>query len=396
MSDYEQYILDHYGSASNSLLAKEVNRKFNSSYNEESIRNKHRRLLKRPDKGDAMKTPKKHAPQKKTGELFKTFLVKAKTRKELDAKFGSAEVDKLLADTYEGLTLYTQRNNYHELVYILLPKPVREIKLLPKKYDFHIGKGDDGEEQPYLLVKVPDFKGKLVIAPLFDVHYGNAAHKHEKFLGYLRWIKETPNVYAILGGDLMETALDDGRGMSYDQSENPQTQLDTMTQLLAPIAHKILVSVPGNHEDRVYKKTGIDVAQVLAERLKIPYFTGPVTMSLTANTYKWTFYIFHGYGNSQTKGGKANMAARPKNWTGLVHFFVSGHVHDCIATSEMVMIEDPLNCRLLEVKQWVVVAQSFLKWYKTYAYRAGYKPPAAGGVSMELYDNGGYKAFLTE
>ena len=394
MKDYEQFILDHYGSTSNSLLAEEVNRKFNSSYNEESIRNKHRRLTNRLTKGDTV--PKKtHAPLPKTGDMFKTFLTKAKTRKELDAKFGK-ETDKLLKADYPGYVLYTQRNNYHELVYILLPKPETEIKLLPKKYDYHIGHDEHGEEQPYLLVQVPDFKGKLTIAPLFDVHFGNAAHKHEKFLGYLRWIKETPGVYAILGGDLMETALDDGRGMSYDQSSNPQTQLDTMTQLLAPIAHKILVSVPGNHEDRVYKKTGIDVAQVLAERLKVPYFTGPVTMSLVANTYKWTFYIFHGYGNSQTKGGKANMAARPKNWTGLVHFFVSGHVHDCIATSETVVIEDPLNCRLLEVKQWVVVAQSFLKWYKTYAYRAGYKPPAAGGVSMELYDNGSYRAFLTE
>lgn len=394
MEDYELFILEHYGKKPHHDFALEVNNKFGSQYNKDSIRFKHARLAHKLSKGDTMPA-KRHAPEKKTGDTFKTFLMKAKTRKELDVKFGN-KVEALLKADYEGLSLYTQRNNYHEIVYILLPKPVKGLKLLPKKYEYHIGHDEAGEEQPYLLVKVPDFKGKLVIAPLFDVHYGNAAHKHEKFLGYLRWIRETPNVYAILGGDLMETALDDGRGMSYDQSENPQTQLDKMTELLAPIAHKILVSVPGNHEDRVYKKTGIDVAQVLAERLKVPYFSGPVTMSLTANTYKWTFYIFHGYGNSQTKGGKANMAARPKNWTGMVHFFVSGHVHDCIATSESVVIEDPLNCRLLEVKQWVVVAQSFLKWYKTYAYRAGYKPPAAGGVSMELYANGNYRAFLTE
>lgn len=386
MQDYEQFILDNYGgSITNIRLAEIVKEKFGKLYTEGSLRSKYRRLKQRSDVPMAINQE----------DSFKRFLVKAKTEKEIQQKFGD-RAKELLEGKYEDLILYTQRNNYHELVYILLPKPEKGLKLLPKKYDYHVGHDDQGEEQPYLLVQVPDFKGKIIIAPLFDVHFGNAAHKHEKFLGYLRWIRETPNVYAILGGDLMETALDDGRGMSYDQSENPQTQLDTMTQLLAPIAHKILVSVPGNHEERVYKKTGIDIAQVLAERLKIPYFSGPVTMSLTANTYKWTFYIFHGYGNSQTKGGKANMAARPKNWTGLVHFFVSGHVHDCIATSEMVMIEDPINCRLLEVKQWVVVAQSFLKWYKTYAYRAGYKPPAAGGVSMELYDNGNYRAFLTE
>ena len=345
------------------------------------------------------KTTKKPHPETKSeppaDEEFKHFLIKGRTLKELQDKFGD-KVEALLSVTYDGLTLFTQRNNYHELVYILLPKPPEGIKLLPKEFEYHIGHDENGEEQPYLLVKLPDFKKKVIIAPLFDVHYGSAAHKHEKFLGYLRWIAETPNVYVILGGDIMENALDDGRGMTYDQSVNPQNQLDRLTVLLAPIAHKILVSVPGNHEARTEKKTGIDVAAALADRLKIPYFSGPVTMSIVANTYKWTFYVFHGFGNSQTKGGKANMAARPKGWTGLVHFFVSGHVHDCIVSSELVLIEDPLNCRLLEVKQWVVVAQSFLKWYKTYAYRAGYKPPAAGGVSMELFADGNYRAHLTD
>ena len=119
-------------------------------------------------------------------------------------------------------------------------------------------------------------------------------------------------------------------------------------------------------------------------------------MSILANTYKWTFYVFHGFGNSQTKGGKMNVASRPKGWTGLVHFFVSGHTHDCIAESETAIIEDPINCRLVYTKQWTVVAQAFLGWYDSYAYRAGYKPPAQGGVSMELLSDGGYRAFLTE
>jgi len=327
-------------------------------------------------------------------EKFLAFLSKGRLERELKAKF--TDYAKLLKAKHEGFTLFTQRNAFHELVYIFLPKPPKGIKLLPKKYEYHRGTDDQGKDQPYLLVKIPDFKGKLVIAPLFDIHYGHSAHNFEKFMGYVKWIRETPNVYAILGGDVMENALDDGRGMTYDQSENPHKQLDRMTEILSTIAHKILVSTPGNHEARTEKKTGIDVAAVLAERLKVPYFNGPVTVSIMANTYKWTFYIFHGFGNSQTKGGKMNIASRPKNWTGHVHFFVSGHTHDCIAESETVIIEDPLNCRLLYVKQWTVVAQAFLGWYNTYAYKAGYKPSAQGGVSIELFDNGTYKAFLTE
>lgn len=387
--DIDEYILEKCRDRKFAEHAPIINSLYGTNLTRDSLRKRFNSLWEVAMKKG--KVPSRQNEGRKNA--FKAFLLKAKTEKEIVAKFGDL---KLLKEKYEGLNLFTQRNNYHELVYILLPEPPKGIEILPKKYTYHRGKDDKGNDQPYLLVRLPDFKDKLIIAPLFDVHYGHATHNFEKFLGYIRWIKETPNVYAILGGDLMENATDDGRGMTYDQSENPQTQLNRLTELLAPIAHKILVSVPGNHEARTKKKTGIDVAEELANRLKVPYFNGPVTMSVVANTYKWTFYIFHGYGNSQTKGGKMNIASRPKNWTGLVHFIVSGHTHDCIAESETMIVEDPNNCRLLFVKQWTVVAQAFLGWYGSYAYEAGYKPPSQGGVSMELYDNGGYKAFLTE
>ena len=328
-------------------------------------------------------------------EQFKKFLIKGRSFKQIQEKFGEIS-DELLKTKYEGLNLFTQRNLYNEVIYILLPEPPKTLELLPKEYTYAIGKDSKDTEQPYLLIQLPDFVGKVTIVPLFDVHFGNFAHEHEKFLGYLRWIAETPNVYVILGGDLCENAIDDGRGMMYDQDENPMSQLDKVTKMLAPIAHKILVSVPGNHEERTYKHTGIDFAAVLADRLKVPYFSGPVWMSVLANTYRWTYYIFHGRGNSQTKGGKMNSAGRARKWTAVVHFFISGHVHDCVAESETLMVEDYETASLKFVKQWTVIAQAFLGWYNTYAYRAGYQPPAQGGVSTELFDDGRYRAHLTE
>jgi hypothetical protein len=381
--DIVHYILTHYGTKPLLELTEEVNAKFGTNFREEHIRSRFRYH----NKGGTMK-------KTQSNDRFRAFLAKARTEKEILTKFKDGKG--LLAKKYEGSVLFTQRNIYHELVYILLPKPPTGIKLLPKKYEYHIGKDDKGEVQPYLLVKVPDFKGKLIIAPLFDIHYGHQTHNFEKFMGYVEWIRKTPNVFAILGGDIMENAIDDGRGMTYDQEHPPMTQLDRMTEILSTIAHKILVSVPGNHEQRTEKKTGIDVAQVLADRLKVPYFNGPVTMSIIANTYKWTFYIFHGYGNSQTKGGKMNIASRPKNWTGHVNFFVSGHTHDCLAESETMIVEDPINCRLMFVKQWTVVSSAFLGWVGSYAYKAGYKPPSQGGVSIELHEDGGYNAHLTD
>lgn len=323
---------------------------------------------------------------------FIHFLSKARTEKEIKAKFPN----ELLEKTYSGLRLFKQRNHYNELMYILLPIMTDEkVKVLPKDWKYHLGKSEEGIMQPYILCELPNFKGKLKIALLFDVHFGHSAHKHDKFLKYLQWIKNTPGVYAVIGGDLLENALDDGRGMTYDQTENPQTQFDMMVKFLAPIAHKILIAVPGNHEERTSKKTGFDIMKALADRLDIPYFSGPVWCSIIANGYKWNLFVQHGRGNSQTKGGKMNMANRPKKFTGLIHFFVSGHVHDAVCENETVITDDPINCRLVYMEQWTIIAPAFLGWEDTYAYRAGYPPPARGGVAIELDANGDYRGSLT-
>lgn len=323
---------------------------------------------------------------------FRNFLFKARTEKEIKDKFGDCD---LLKETFEGYKLFNQRNNYNELLHVLLPIIDKDIKLKPKRFDFHIGQGEDGTPDPYIICQLPRFKGKVQIALLFDVHYGNFAHKHEKFLSYLNWIKENDNVYAILGGDLMENALDDGRGMTYDQDKNPASQFDDMVRLLAPISHKILCSTTGNHENRTYKKTGIDVMRLLAERLEVPYFSGPIWLTIMGNGYKWNMWVSHGFSNSKTKGGKMNSANGPKKFTGIIHFLVSGHVHDRVCESETLLTDDPINCRLMYLQQWTIIAPSFLGFKETYAYRAGYPPPASGGVAIELDDNGDYRGSLT-
>ena len=320
------------------------------------------------------------------------FMSSAKTEEEILKRFNTLKV---LKQKIKGYKLCTQRDNYNRLLYFLLPTMQEKQTIKPKKFSYKIGMTEDGREQPYIYCQLPKFKGKIKIALLFDVHYGSSAHKHDKFLSYLKWIRDNDDVYAVLGGDLMENALDDGRGMSYDQEKNPHTQLDDMTKFLSPIAHKILCSTTGNHEDRTYKKTGIDVMKVLADNLKVPYFSGPIWCSLVANGYKWNLYIEHGRGNSQTKGGKMNMANRPKKFTGIIHFFVSGHVHDRVCESEVLITDDPLNCRLIYLPVWTIIAPAFLHWENTYAYRAGYPPPASGGVAIELEDNGDYRGSLT-
>jgi hypothetical protein len=329
---------------------------------------------------------------------FSKYLQKARTVREIENMFGNVS-EKLLADEYPGLEFYKQINNFNQIVHILLPVYSQDIELKPRTVKHRYSVNEHGERQPYLLVNIPDRllseHGQIDILPIYDVHLGHTAHKKEKFLSYLRYIAETPNVFAVIGGDLMENALDDGRGMTYDTDKNPTNQLDHAIQLLAPVAHKIICGLPGNHEWRTMIHAGIDPMKVLCDRLQIPYFNGPVYVSVVCGDYKWKYHFSHGYGNSQTKGGKMNRAGGPKKYSDFINFIVSGHVHDPICNSETCVVEDAANCRLTYPQQWIIVAPSFLRWENTYAHRSGYGPPGSGGVVCRMYANGHWDAALT-
>lgn len=331
---------------------------------------------------------------------FREFLLSARTRLEIEDKFGPS-TDTLLADTYSDLNLFQQLNDYGQPIYILLPAMDRDDLVIKKReWTFYQAQSQEGDfVQPYQLVQLPDalFKsGEVIIAPLYDVHWGHFACKREKLLAYLRWIEETPNVLTLIGGDLMENALDDGRGFSYSQDTPPDTQINEICKLLAPIAHKILFALPGNHEARTHKKAGIDLMKIVAQTLDVPSYTGPVYCSILGMGYKWKIYAFHGSCSGQTKGGKLNAAGRPRVFTDGVQFFLSGHTHDPVIASETCITEDPANCRLVYKTQWTVVAPSFMHWENSYAYSAGYPPPGKGGVAIRLFANGDYDARLRD
>jgi hypothetical protein len=396
-----QFVEDYLGGMSDFDLAKAHN----------GTRDQVQKLIRRlrDDEGLPSRTEIKAADVKPTFEYkgtsdkqeFRDFLLTAKTLQEVEDVFGVDAAASLLQEKYAGLSLFTQINNFGKTIYILLPEVnPDDIKIKPKEWTFHHSRSADGNfKQPYQLVQLPDsmfVSGEVLIAPLYDVHFGHQAHKREKLLSYLRWIEETPNVLSFIGGDLLENALDDGRGMAYSQEIPPDQQITEIRKLLAPIAHKILFALPGNHEHRTAKRAGIDPIKIVAQSLDIPYFSGPVYCSIMGMGHKWRMYAFHGACSGQTKGGKANAAGRPKMFTDFVNFIVSGHTHDPIVNSETCIVEDPALCRLTYRTQWVVVAPSFMRWENSYAYEAGYPPPGNGGVAIRLFANGDYDARLRD
>jgi len=329
-------------------------------------------------------------------ENLTAYLETGRTYRQLIKKFGDNVDSYLIPGPWsDHFNLFKDINKHGEHSFILLPTVMDWVQPVQEKdWTYHIPV-KNGYQQPYQIIQMPEDVYRIdgrygkcfSIVPLFDAHYGCQGHRQQKFQKYLKWIAETPGLYVILGGDLMDNALDDGRGMSYDQWVPPQFQLDDMTEMLAPIAHRVLTMFPGNHEWRTYKKTGIDISKILANRLKIPYHTGPVLLSILAGENKYTVYAYHGFTRPGTKGGQLNSAMKPMKWID-ADFFLSGHTHEALVSEDTTLRENAQDGSLDFRPRWTVITQSFMGWLETYGYRAGYGPTAGGGVLLELFENG--------
>lgn len=325
-------------------------------------------------------------------ELIGLLTKRGRTEKELQ-KIGFNWSDaRRTAENVKGYTLYIQRNDFNEKVMVLIREYNEKIEVLPRAFDCSF----QPTGQPYLWVKFPFLSNgnmidKLKLFPLSDFHYGHKSCNKDKILQDVEFIRQNKEVYAFLNGDIIENAskLSIASGV-YEQDTMPDQQISDIVRILAPIAHKIIFYIQGNHEERVYRHLGIDIGRVIADKLNIPYFNEPVYVDLLWRDYRWLLFSQHGASSSRTKGGKMNAAAKPIKWTDFTNFIVYGHVHDKISNEIVRIVRDPVNFRLIEKKQYVVVCSAYLNHFGTYGARKGYEPVSKGRSILKMYSNGEY------
>ena len=288
-----------------------------------------------------------------------------------------------------GWILFEQRNNRNEQVYCLFRKNVFKQKIAEKDWDFHTAK-----EQPYIAIQLPNKDcEKIKIFPIGDIHLGAPAVDMKTLRQDIEWIKQSDNVYVILMGDLIEMAHRNSVGSGvYEQKLNPDNQVKAIISLLSPIAHKILFSVGSNHENRVMKMIGIDIARMIADKLQTPYFKAQCFADILWKGQRWTIHAQHGSSGSQTKGGRLNSASRPIAFTNFTNFYIHAHLHDKLDNEVVRIVRDPVNMRLVEMKQYVVITSSYMRYFGTYAEEMGYALPSKGRTVLLLFQNGNYHA----
>jgi predicted phosphodiesterase len=216
-----------------------------------------------------------------------------------------------------------------------------------------------------------------------DLHIGDNMCDFKSVMERIEYIRSTPNVYCILDGDLMDTAIASSIGDTYGANLQPMEQLKMCVRIFEPIKDKILAVLPGNHENRVYKSDGLDMTEVMCSQLGIPEKYSPTTALLfirfgrqSSNRHNrpflYTAYVTHGSGGGRREGGKVNRLADLASIVD-ADIYVHAHTHLPVVFKESFFRVSGSNSSVALVEKLFVNTASSLN-YGGYGDRQGYKP----------------------
>ena len=228
------------------------------------------------------------------------------------------------------------------------------------------------------------YADKIEIHPMADLHIGDAHCDYKGILERLEYIKNTPNAYVILDGDLMDTAIANSVGDTYGATLQPMEQLKHCVKLFEPIKDKILAVLTGNHESRVYRTDGLDITQLMCSQLGLQDRYSPTTALMfvrfgeqTRNASKnrrqlYTIYVTHGSGGGRKEGGKVNRLA---DLACIVDAdcYVMGHTHLPVIMKESFYRVSSGNSSVALVDKLFVNTAASLD-YGGYGDTQGFKP----------------------
>jgi predicted phosphodiesterase len=190
-------------------------------------------------------------------------------------------------------------------------------------------------------VDLPADLEEIELHVLSDWHIGDSNHDAIHVEGVLDHIKKTPNAYCVLDGDLMDSAIAGSVGDSHNACVSPMDQLKLCVKIFKPLADagKILAIVPGNHEKRVSRATGIDTTAMMASQLGLAHIYSSTAVLLfirfghderrkaEGRKIAYSAYIRHGSGGGGKRvGGKLNNLEDMANIVD-ADIYCMGHTH---------------------------------------------------------------------
>ena len=218
----------------------------------------------------------------------------------------------------------------------------------------------------------------ITIVPISDVHLGSPGCMEQEFMQFVETVKNTPNLYLTLGGDLIDNGTKSSVTNVFRATMSPSAQKKEMAKILEPVRDRILCFVPGNHERRSGKDADDDPVYDIAAKLdledlyreniaflkiqlgKPEYDSGLKTRSEFRPTY--CIVLVHGSGGGILTGASVNRGERFGYVIDGMDALIMGHTHKPFSTQPGKIQIDPRN-NLVTVKPFkVICATSWLSF----------------------------------
>ena len=213
-------------------------------------------------------------------------------------------------------------------------------------------------------------------------------------------MKNTPNAYCILNGDIVDNATKTSIGDTYTQEFNPMEQLQKAVEMFSPIKDKILCITHGNHENRTYKKEGINLSYLIAAQLGLQDRYTPTSAVIFLRFGKgnkhlhdrkisYTIYALHGSGGGRKEGAKA---IRLADMASIIDtdIYIHSHTHLPMVIKQAFHRIDVMNSTVAIVDKLFVNTAANLK-YGGYGEAEEFKPSSMD--TPVIYLNGKKKEF---
>ena len=247
---------------------------------------------------------------------------------------------------------------------------------------------------------MPQDISQLEIHPFADEHIGDEYCDIKRLLARIDYVKNTPNAYCILNGDIVDNATKTSIGDTYTQEFNPMEQLQKAVEMFSPIKDKILCITHGNHENRTYKKEGINLSYLIAAQLGLQDRYTPTSAVIFLRFGKgnkhlhdrkisYTIYALHGSGGGRKEGAKA---IRLADMASIIDtdIYIHSHTHLPMVIKQAFHRIDVMNSTVAIVDKLFVNTAANLK-YGGYGEAGEFKPSSMD--TPVIYLNGKKKEF---
>lgn len=239
-----------------------------------------------------------------------------------------------------------------------------------------------------------------------DEHIGDEHSDIKRVIERIEYVKNTPNAYCIMNGDIMDNATKTSIGDTYTQVFNPMEQLARAVELFTPIKDKILCITHGNHENRTYKKEGINLSRLIADQLGLSDRYTPTSATLFIRMGEetkrkesrgsgmhrqicYTLYVLHGSGGGRKEGAKAIRLADMASVID-TDIYIHSHTHLPMIMKQAYHRIDPRNSTVALVTKLFVNTAANLN-YGGYGEAQEFKPSSKD--TPVIYLNGKKKSF---